>query len=61
MISSVRVHAMLWSREGEDWRVRDLIGRESRLTFATLGGALPLAALYANVPLLDGAEGPGAG
>jgi Uma2 family endonuclease len=54
VVASQERRVELWRREGDHWRVEDLIG-EATLKLESCGASIPLAAIYANVDL-DGNE-----
>jgi Uma2 family endonuclease len=54
VVASRERRVELWRREGDHWRVEDLIG-EATLRLESCGASIPLAAIYANVDL-DGNE-----
>jgi Uma2 family endonuclease len=56
VVSSQQRRVELWRREGDHWRVEDLIG-EASVRLESSNASIPLAAIYANVALA-GADQP---
>jgi Uma2 family endonuclease len=56
VVSSQQRRVELWRREGDHWRVEDLIG-EASVRLESCNASIPLAAIYANVALA-GADQP---
>jgi Uma2 family endonuclease len=50
VVASRERRVELWRREGDHWRVEDLIG-EATVRLASCDASIPLAAIYANVDL----------
>jgi Uma2 family endonuclease len=52
VVASRERRVELWRREGDHWRVEDLIG-EASVRLETCNASIPLTAIYANVALPD--------
>jgi Uma2 family endonuclease len=55
VVASRERRVELWRREGDHWRVEDLIG-EATVRLASCNVTMPLAAIYANVDLAGAAQ-----
>jgi Uma2 family endonuclease len=52
LVSTQQRRLELWQREGDHWRVEDLIG-EATVRLDSCNASIPLAAIYANVALAN--------
>jgi Uma2 family endonuclease len=52
LVASQQRRVELWRREGDHWRVEDLIG-EATLRLESCNASIPLAAIYAHVDLAE--------
>jgi Uma2 family endonuclease len=52
LVSTQQRRLELWRREGDHWRVEDLIG-EATVRLDSCNASIPLAAIYANVALAN--------